>query len=100
MLNCLIVDDEPLDRKQIEIYVERVPFLKLVGTARNPAIAVEILKTELVDLIFLDIQMPQMTGIDFLKNQDIFQQVIFITAFPEYAIEGLELEVTDYLMKP
>jgi DNA-binding LytR/AlgR family response regulator len=100
MLNCLIVDDEPLARKQIEIYVERVPFLKLVGTARNPAIAGEILKTELVDLIFLDIQMPQMTGIDFLKNQDIFQQVIFITAFPEYAIEGFELEVTDYLMKP
>jgi DNA-binding LytR/AlgR family response regulator len=100
MLNCLIVDDEPLARKQIETYVGRVPFLKLVGTARNPAIARGILQTELVDLIFLDIKMPQMSGVDFLKNNDIFQQVIFITAFPEYAIEGFELEVTDYLMKP
>ncbi|HEX6426836.1 MAG TPA: LytTR family DNA-binding domain-containing protein [Niastella sp.] len=100
MLNCLIVDDEPLARKQIESYIGRVPFLKLVGAARNPAIAREILQAELVDLIFLDIQMPQMTGLDFLKNQDIFQQVIFITAFPEYAIEGFELDVTDYLMKP
>lgn len=100
MLNCLIVDDEPLARKQIEKYVERVPFLKLVGTARNPTIAKGILQTELVDLIFLDIQMPQINGIDFLKNNDIFQQVILITAFPEYAIEGFELEVTDYLMKP
>lgn len=100
MLNCIIVDDEPLARKQIETYVGRVPFLKLVGTARNPAIAQGILQSELVDLIFLDIQMPQMNGIDFLKSSDIFQQVIFITAFPEYAIEGFELEVTDYLMKP
>jgi len=100
MLNCLIVDDEPLARKQIETYVSRAPFLKLIGSARNTAIANEILKTELVDLIFLDIKMPQMTGIDFLKNHDIFQQVIFITAFPEYAIEGFDLEVTDYLVKP
>ncbi|HWK04791.1 MAG TPA: LytTR family DNA-binding domain-containing protein [Puia sp.] len=100
MLNCLIVDDEPLARKQIETYITRVPFLKLVGTARNPFIAKGILQTELVDLIFLDIQMPQMSGIDFLKSNEIFQQVIFITAFPEYAIEGFELEVTDYLMKP
>jgi DNA-binding LytR/AlgR family response regulator len=100
MLNCLIVDDEPLARKQIENYVGRVPFLNLVGTARNPTIAQGALQSELVDLIFLDIQMPQISGIDFLKNNDIFQQVIFITAFPEYAIEGFELEVTDYLMKP
>lgn len=100
MLNCLIVDDEPLARQQIESYVQRVPFLKLAGTARNPAIAREILQTELVDLIFLDIQMPQMSGMDFLKNNDIFQQIILITAFPEYAAEGFDLEVTDYLMKP
>jgi len=100
MLNCLIVDDEPLARQQIENYVSQVPFLKLVGTVRNPLIAKGILETELVDLIFLDIQMPQMTGIEFLKSQDIFQQVIFITAFPQYAIEGFELEVTDYLVKP
>ncbi len=100
MLNCLIVDDEPLARQQIESYVARIPFLNLVGSVRNPAVAGEVLKVELVDLIFLDIKMPQMSGIDFLKSNDIFQQVIFITAFPEYAIEGFELEVTDYLAKP
>jgi DNA-binding LytR/AlgR family response regulator len=100
MLNCLIVDDEPLARKQIEAYVERVPFLTLVGTARNPTIAKEVLQAELVDLIFLDIQMPQMNGINFLKNNDIFQQIVVITAFPEYALDGFDLEVTDYLMKP
>jgi len=100
MLNCLIVDDEPLARKQIETYVSRAPFLKLVGTARNATTAKAILQTEPVDLIFLDILMPQINGIEFLRNNDIFQQVIFITAFPEYAIEGFELEVTDYLMKP
>ena len=99
-MNCLIVDDEPLARQQIEAYVRDVPFLTLVGTARNPTIAKQILQTELVDLIFLDIQMPQMTGIDFLKNNDIFQQIILITAFPEYAVEGFDLEVTDYLTKP
>ncbi len=100
MLNCLIVDDEPLARQQIEMYVGKVPFLKLIASVRNPAVAKEVLQAELIDLIFLDIQMPQMSGIDFLKNNDIFQQVIFITAFPEYALEGFELEATDYLMKP
>ncbi len=100
MLNCLIVDDEPLARKQIEAYVERVPFLTLVGTARNPMLAKEVLEAEMVDLIFLDIQMPHMSGIDFLKNNDIFQQIVVITAYPEYALDGFDLEVTDYLMKP
>jgi DNA-binding LytR/AlgR family response regulator len=100
MLNCLIVDDEPLARKQTQSYVERIPFLKVVGTARNVAIASEILKAKPVDIIFLDIQMPQQSGIEFLKANDIFQQVIIISAFPEYALEGFELEVTDYLVKP
>ncbi|QHS57449.1 response regulator transcription factor [Mucilaginibacter sp. 14171R-50] len=100
MLNCLIVDDEPLARRQIESYVSRIPFLKLVGSVRNTAAAMQVLHSDPVDLIFLDIKMPGITGIDFLKNNDVFQQVIFITAFPEYAIEGFELEVTDYLMKP
>lgn len=100
ILNCLVVDDEPLARKQVETYVSRVPFLKLVGTARNPVAAQAILQTEPVDLIFLDIQMPQLTGTEFLRQHDIFQQVIFITAYPQYALEGFELEATDYLMKP
>ncbi|NIG52855.1 LytTR family DNA-binding domain-containing protein [Chitinophaga sp. Cy-1792] len=100
MLNCIIVDDEPLVRKQIESYIEQIPFLHLVGTARNPVVAQAILSTEAVDLIFLDIKMPQMSGIELLQKHSIFQQVIFITAYPEYALQGYELDVTDYLMKP
>ncbi|MCW3463510.1 LytR/AlgR family response regulator transcription factor [Chitinophaga nivalis] len=100
MLNCIIVEDEPLARRQLEAYIEQIPFLQLVGTARNPVIASAILQTEVVDLIFLDIKMPQMSGIEFLQQKDIFQQIIFITAYPEYALQGFELEVTDYLLKP
>ncbi|MFB6455530.1 LytR/AlgR family response regulator transcription factor [Chitinophaga sp. Hz27] len=100
MLNCIIVDDEPLVRRQIESYIEKIPFLNLVGTARNPVVAQAILNTEAVDLIFLDIKMPQMSGIELLQQYDIFQQVIFITAYPDYALQGFELDVTDYLMKP
>lgn len=99
-LNCLIVDDEPLARQQIAAYIGRIPFLKVAGLARNPAMAKGILDSTPVDLIFLDIKMPQISGIEFLRQNNIFQQVIFITAFPEYAVEGFELEVTDYLMKP
>lgn len=100
MLKVLIVDDEPLARQQLEAYIGRLPFLQLAGVARNAAVASSILHSTPVDLIFLDIQMPQMSGIEFLKSQDIVQQVILVTAFPEYAIEGFELAVTDYLLKP
>lgn len=100
ILNCLIVDDEPLARQQLEAYAGKVPFLRLAGVARNIAAAKGILDSTPVDLIFLDIRMPQISGIEFLKAHKIFQQVIFITAFPEYAIEGFELDATDYLMKP
>jgi len=100
MLKVLIVDDEPLARQQLEAYVSRLPFLQLAGLARNVVAANGILHSTLVDLIFLDIQMPQMSGIEFLKCQEVIQQVILVTAFPEYAIEGFELAVTDYLLKP
>jgi len=100
MLNCLIIDDEPLARKHIENYVSRVPYLKLVGSVRNPMAGKTILNNEPVDLIFLDIKMPQMTGLDFIRDYSVFQQVILVTAFPEYAIEGFDVEATDYLMKP
>jgi two-component system, LytTR family, response regulator len=100
MLKVLIVDDEPLARKQIEAYVSRSPLLQLVGTARNPVAAKAILESMLVDLIFLDVQMPQMSGIEFLKGEEIVQQVIIVTAFSEFALDGFDLEVTDYLLKP
>lgn len=100
ILNCLVVDDEPLARRQVESYIARMPFLKLGGSVRNPEAAAAVLQSEAVDLIFLDIRMPRISGIDFLKQNEIFQQVILISAYPEYAVEGFELEVTDYLVKP
>lgn len=99
-LNCLIIDDEPLARQHIEGYMGRVPYLKLVGSVRNPLVGKTILDNEPVDLIFLDINMPQMSGIDFIKQYQVFQQVILVTAFPEYALQGFEVEATDYLVKP
>ncbi|WDF57352.1 LytR/AlgR family response regulator transcription factor [Mucilaginibacter sp. KACC 22063] len=100
MLKVLIVDDEPLARQQLVSYVERLPFLQLAGTALNPVAAKAILNNNPVDLILLDVQMPQMTGIEFLRTENVIQQVILITAFPEYAIEGFDLAVADYLLKP
>jgi DNA-binding LytR/AlgR family response regulator len=100
ILNCLVIDDEPLARMHIENYITRVHFLKLSGGARNISIAKKILESEAIDLIFLDIKMPETTGIEFLRQANIFQQVIVITAYPEYALDGFDLEVADYLMKP
>lgn len=99
-LNCLVIDDEPLARRQLESYIKRISFLKLMGSARNAIIAAEMLKSQPIDLIFLDIRMPQVNGIEFLKINAVMQQVIMVSAFPDYALEGFELEVTDYLMKP
>jgi DNA-binding LytR/AlgR family response regulator len=100
MLNCLIIDDEPLARMQIEKYVSRVPFLKLAGSVRNTIAGKNIIDNEPIDLIFLDINMPGMNGIEFIKSHKLFQQVILITAFSAYALDGFEIEATDYLMKP
>jgi DNA-binding LytR/AlgR family response regulator len=100
ILNCLVIDDEPLARMHIENYIARLPYLKLSGSARNASIAQGILDNEAIDLIFLDIKMPQTTGIELLRQNNIFQQVIFITAYPEFALDGFELDVADYLMKP
>jgi DNA-binding LytR/AlgR family response regulator len=100
ILNCLVIDDEPLARMHIENYVARLPYLRLSGSARNASIAKDILDNGAIDLIFLDIKMPQTDGIAFLRQNNIFQQVILITAFPDFALVGFELEVADYLMKP
>jgi DNA-binding LytR/AlgR family response regulator len=99
-LGCLVVDDEPLARRQLESYIERVPYLKLMGSARNATIASDMLCSLPIELIFLDIRMPGVNGIEFLKQSQLIQQVIIISAFPDYALEGFELEVTDYIMKP
>jgi DNA-binding LytR/AlgR family response regulator len=99
-LRCAIIDDEYLARQYIRDYVKRIPFLDLKGDFNSPLKAIEMIKSGEVDLIFLDIQMPDITGLDFLKILDNPPMVIFTTAYKEYAIEGYELNATDYLLKP
>jgi DNA-binding LytR/AlgR family response regulator len=99
-MTCIIVDDEPLAIEILESYVSKVESLELVGTFRNAISAFTFLQERSVDLMFLDIQMPKLSGIDFLKSLKNPPKVIFTTAFRDYAIEGFELEVSDYLLKP
>ena len=99
-VSCIIIDDEPLAIALIEAHVANFPNLEVIATCNNALEGFEVLKTKQVDLIFLDIQMPLMTGIDFLKSLSSPPKVIFTTAYREYAIESYELEVVDYLLKP
>ncbi|HEY0655996.1 MAG TPA: LytTR family DNA-binding domain-containing protein [Chryseosolibacter sp.] len=99
-MRCIIVDDEPLAIEIMESYVSKVEQLKLEGTFRNAVSAFTFLQHHPVDLIFLDIQMPKLSGIDFLKTLKNPPKVIFTTAFRDYALDGFELEVADYLLKP
>lgn len=99
-INCIIVDDEQLARVLIEDFVSKVGFLNFVGSFKNPLDALAHMKKEVVDLVFLDIQMPDLTGIDLVKSMSKAPQIIFTTAYPEYALDGFELNVTDYLLKP
>ena len=99
-IQCLIVDDEPLAREIIRRYIEEVPTLNLAGECANALQALAVLQKQVVDLLFLDIRMPQLNGNDFLKTLKNPPKVIFTTAYPEYALEGYELDVADYLLKP
>jgi DNA-binding LytR/AlgR family response regulator len=99
-MKCIIVDDEPLAIEIMESYVSKVEQLHLEGTFRNAVSAFTFLQQHPVDLIFLDIQMPKLSGIDFLKTLKNPPKVIFTTAFRDYALDGFELEVADYLLKP
>lgn len=99
-INCLIVDDEPLAREGLENYVQDVDFLQLAGSAANPLVALPILETQPIDLLLLDIEMPKLSGLDFLRSLRQPPLVILTTAYPQYALEGYELEVLDYLLKP
>ena len=100
MINVIIVDDEPLAQDVLETYIEQMPELNLVKKCNNALEANDVLQKTHIDLMFLDIQMPQLTGIDFLKTLTKAPQVIFTTAYPNYALEGFELNATDYLLKP
>lgn len=99
-LNCLIIDDEPVARKGMEEYVREIDFLNLVAKCENPLKATTYLNEGGIDLLLLDIQMPRLSGIEFLKTLKNPPMVIFTTAFSEYALEGYSLDVIDYLMKP
>ncbi|MFK7950621.1 MAG: LytR/AlgR family response regulator transcription factor [Saprospiraceae bacterium] len=100
MARVIIVDDEPLALDVMETYIDKLPSLELVARCENAIQAFDVLSREEVDIMFLDIQMPQLTGIDFLKSLSNPPLVIFTTAYPNYAIEGYELNVIDYLLKP
>jgi DNA-binding LytR/AlgR family response regulator len=99
-LKCIIIDDEPIARKLIEEFIEDIDFLELVGQAENPAKAITLLNNNVIDLIFLDINMPVINGINFLKNTKNTASIIMTTAYAEHAVEAFTLDVLDYLVKP
>ncbi|MDY8136006.1 LytTR family DNA-binding domain-containing protein [Aquimarina sp. 2201CG5-10] len=99
-IKCIVIDDEPLAIKVLEKHIKKVPELELVSSFDNPIHAADFLQNNTIDLLFLDIQMPVVTGIDFIKNTTIQPKVILTTAYREYALEGYELDIIDYLLKP
>ncbi|AXY73831.1 DNA-binding response regulator [Paraflavitalea soli] len=99
-ITCIITDDEPMARKGLQGYVEKIDFLQLVGQCEDALQLNTLLKQQPVDLLFLDIEMPYITGIDFLQQTPQPPKVIFTTAYEQYAIRGYELDVLDYLLKP
>ncbi|MBK8699563.1 MAG: response regulator transcription factor [Saprospiraceae bacterium] len=100
MIKTIIVDDEPLAIDILEAFVSRMPNLQLVAKCENAFEANEVLQQQKIDLMFLDIQMPQLSGVDFLKSLSNPPCVVFTTAYPEFAVEGFELNAVDYLVKP
>lgn len=99
-IRCLVVDDEPLAQQVITTYIDRLPHLELVATCDNAMEAMQALQKEQVDLMFLDIQMPVITGVEFLRSLSQPPRVIFTTAYPDFALTGYDLNITDYLLKP
>ena len=100
MIDCVIIEDEPLARKLLETYVSKMPVLRLVKSFSDSLEALTYLQDHRVDLLFLDIQMPDLTGMSLLKLMSYKPQVILTTAYSEYALDGYSLDVTDYLLKP
>lgn len=100
MIRCLVVDDEPASRDVILKYIDDIDFIEVVGVCKNALEANTILKVKEIDLIFLDINMPKLSGLQFYKSLQNPPKVIFTTAYPEFAIEGFDVNATDYLLKP
>jgi len=99
-LSCLIVEDEPLAAEIVQSYIEQVPFLTLTGICSDAIAALEVLKRKKIDVIFLDIHLPRLKGFDFLRALHHPPRVIITSAYKQYALEGFEFEITDYLLKP
>lgn len=100
MIKCIAVDDEPLALAQLEDYISRVPFFELVASCQDAFEAMKVLSEKDVDLIFLDINMPDLSGLDLVRSLIVKPLVIFTTAYPQYAIDGFKLDAIDYLLKP
>ena len=99
-IKCIAIDDEPLALEQIGSYVQKTPFLELIATCKNAYEALDILKEKEVDLMFIDIDMPDISGLDLVKSLVKKPQIIFTTAYSEYAFEGFQVDAIDYLLKP
>lgn len=100
MLNCIIVEDEPLATDVLIDYVKQVPFLRLKATCSDAILALDVMQRELIDVVFLDIHLPGLKGLDFIKTLKDPPAIILTTAYHQYAVEGYELNVVDYLLKP
>lgn len=99
-MRCLIVDDEPLAQQVMEEFIGRVPFLETAGKCSSATEAIEVLRNTTIDLIFLDIHMPRLSGLDFISSLHNPPQFILVTAYSEYALQGFNVNATDYLVKP
>jgi DNA-binding LytR/AlgR family response regulator len=99
-MKCIIIDDEPVARKILQDFIEDIDYLELVGQADNPLKAMSLINDNDIDIIFLDINMPKINGIEFLKNSKLQASIIMTTAYPDHAVEAFGLEVLDYLVKP
>ena len=100
MINCLLIDDEPLALQLLEDFVKKTPYLHLAGKFEEPLQALPLIESHQIDLLFLDIKMPDISGIDFFRSLTVKPEVIFTSAYSEYAIDGFELNAMDYLLKP
>ena len=99
-IRCLVIDDEPLALQVIQIHISKIPGMEVFAIFQNPIDAFDVIKSNKIDLIFLDIEMPLLSGIDFLKTLQNPPKVIFTTAYRNYAMESYDLDVVDYLLKP
>ncbi len=100
MIRCIAIDDEPLALAQISTYISRVPYLELVGKCRDANEALQVLQQTQVDLMFVDINMPDLNGLDFVRSLTEVPKVVFTTAYSDYALDGYKVDAVDYLLKP